>query len=143
MKQVLWGTQRHLRSHLQQSSPNSSLSTCLGGNITSPSEWSLRAIEADAPASARVAASGVAWQLGMPFEVSQHKGDPCRIKAGPAVVDALLEASRSSSKLTDLCLHNVMLFFAHAVSHDFGMGFPGVQVIGSFGQGIEPHAGAS
>ena len=92
MKQMLWGTQHHSRLHLQRSSPNSSLSTCLGGNITSPSEWSPCAIEVYASSSVCVPTSSASWEFSTSLEVVQHEGDPSCFKVGLAVVNALLKA---------------------------------------------------
>ena len=80
----------------------------------------------------------VAGEFGAALEVVQQEGDASCFELSTTVTDAFLEEGAVAGKLGDFGFDEAAFLLEAAVADDFGVGLPVGQLVGRFGQGVEP-----
>ncbi len=80
----------------------------------------------------------VVGEVGVALEVAQQEGDTSSFESSAAVTDAFLEEGAATGELGDFGFDEAALLFEASVADDLGVGLPVGQLVGRFGQGVEP-----
>ena len=80
----------------------------------------------------------MARKVGVALKVAQQEGDSPRFELSSTVVDAFLKEGAAAGELGDLGFDEVAFLLPVAVADDFGVRLPVGQLVGCFGEGVEP-----